>query len=232
MQQNRVVILIVAAVAVLALGFVGFKLLGNKNDPVAEAAANAGPVDQGSFAQKVLAGAGPLGDMELGAKDAPVTVIEYASLTCSHCAQFNADAFPQLKTNYIDTGKVRYILREFPYDEFATSAFMLSRCAGKERYFGFVDVLFHKQAEWAFSENPMVGLLAIAKQGGFSEGTFDACMKNAPIFEHVKDVATRARKEFGVSSTPTFFVNGEKIEGALPFPEFEAVVKKHIPAAQ
>src|SRR5690606_28511649 len=130
----------------------------------------------------------------------PITVIEYASLTCSHCAEFDKDTLPLLKTNYIDTGKVRYILREFPYDEFATSAFMLSRCAGEERYFGFVDILFKKQAEWAFTENPIEGLLAIAKQGGFSEGSFDACMNNRQIFQHISDVATKAKKEFKVKS--------------------------------
>ena len=234
MQQNRVVILVAAAViAVLALGFIGFKLLGNDSDPVAEAAGNAAiPEEAAITAQKILAAVGPLGDMELGSKDAPVTVIEYASLTCSHCAEFDKGSFPLLKSNYIDTGKVRYILREFSYDEFATSAFMLSRCAGKERYFGFIDVLFKKQAEWAFTENSIAGLRAIAKQGGFSQGTFDACMANQQIFNHVKEVVTRGRKEFGIESTPTFFVNGEKVEGALPFPQFEEVIKKHLPAAK
>jgi len=231
-QQNKVVIYVVAAaVAALVLGFVGFKVLENDGDPVAQAASSSSAGAE-TTAEKIMAAVGPLGDMEMGSKDAPVVIVEYASLTCSHCAEFDKTTLPPLKANYIDTGKVRYILREFPYDEFATSAFMLSRCAGKERYFGFVDVLFKKQAEWAYSENPLAGLLAISKQGGFSEGSFDACMKNQQIFEHIRDVATRGRTEFGVASTPTFFVNGEKVEGALPYAEFEKVVQKHLPAEQ
>jgi protein-disulfide isomerase len=230
-QQNRVIILAVAAVvAVLAIGYAGFTLLAKDGSPLAsaqspEAAAKA----HAAMAEKVMAAVGPLGDQALGDKNAPVTVVEYGSLTCSHCSDFNKESFPELKSKYIDTGKVRYILREFSYDEYATSAFMLARCAGNDRYFGFVDVLFRKQEQWAYSEDPMAGLLALAKQGGFTDATFDACMKNDAIFAHVEKVTTSGRNEFGVESTPTFFVNGEKVEGALPFSQFENIVKKHLP---
>ena len=176
--------------------------------------------------EKELLVPGPLGDMTKGDPMAPVTVIEYASLTCSHCADFSTNTFPKLEEQYIETGKVYYILRDFPFDPIATAAFMLSHCAGPERYFGFVDVLFRQQTKWAFTQTPMEDLKAIAKQGGFSEERFDECMKDERIFNHVKEVATRGAKTFGVRSTPTFFINGEKVEGALPWNEFEPLIRK------
>ncbi|MBO6905029.1 MAG: thioredoxin domain-containing protein, partial [Parvibaculum sp.] len=128
--------------------------------------------------------------------------------------------------NYIDTGKVHYILRDFPFDPIATAGFMLSHCAGPERYFGFVDTLFERQTQWAFTQTPMEDLKAIARQGGFSEERFDQCMKDERIFNHVKEVATRGAKTFGIRSTPTFFINGEKVEGAIPWNEFEPLIEK------
>jgi protein-disulfide isomerase len=135
---------------------------------------------------------------------------------------------PKLAEQYIETGKVYYILRDFPFDPIATAAFMLSHCAGEERYYGFIDVLFKQQTQWAFTQTPMEDLKAIARQGGFSEERFDQCMKDERIFDHVKDVATRGANTFGVRSTPTFFINGEKVEGALPWAEFEPLIEKAV----
>lgn len=225
MNQNRVIAIAVATVlAVAVLGFVGYRSFASK-DPLATAA-NGGDV---SALEKELAVPGPLGDMSLGDKNAPVKVYEYASLTCSHCAEFNKDTFPSFKKDYIDTGKVYYTLRDFPFDPIATAAYMLAHCAGPERYFGFVDVLFSTQTQWAFVETPMEALKGIARQGGFSEEKFDACMKDEKIFDHVKATAQRGSTEFGVRSTPTFFINGEKVEGAIPYSEFEPILKKHLP---
>lgn len=221
MNQNKAIIAGAAAVVVLVLGYLGYMFLGpnsGSSEPVA------GTPDT-AFEKELLV-PGPLGDMTLGDPMAPVTIVEYASLTCSHCADFNNNTKPKLVEQYIETGKVYYILRDFPFDPIATAAFMLSHCAGQERYFGFVDVLFKQQAQWAFTQTPMEDLKAIARQGGFSEERFDQCMKDQRIFDHVKDVATRGAKTFGVRSTPTFFINGEKVEGALPWEEFQPLIEK------
>lgn len=227
MNQNRVIAIAAAAVlAVGALGYVGYRSFASKDG------LETASIDEGRSAlEKELAVPGPLGDMSLGDKNAPIKVYEYASLTCSHCAEFNKDTFPTFKKEYIDTGKVYYTLRDFPFDPIATAAYMLAHCAGPERYFGFVDVLFSTQAQWAFVETPMEALKGIARQGGFSEEKFDACMKDEKIFDHVKATAQRGAQQFGVRSTPTFFVNGEKVEGAVPYAEFEPILKKHLPGA-
>lgn len=158
---------------------------------------------------------GSLPDQVLGKADAPVTIVEYASLTCSHCAHFHNTTFPVLKEKYIDTGKVRFILREFPLDIVAKAAFMLARCSGEGKYYPMVDVLFETQKNWAFTNNPAQALLAIAKQSGMSEQQFNTCLSDAKLAENVNAVAERGAKDFGVDSTPTFFINGKKIAGAM-----------------
>jgi protein-disulfide isomerase len=164
---------------------------------------------------------GPLGDMVAGKADAPVTIVEYASMTCSHCATFHVQTYPQLKAKYIDTGKVRYILREFPLDELAAGAFMLARCAGNDKYYEVVDALFKGQSAWAFGRNPIPPLFAVAKQFGFNEQSFEKCLSDEKMLEGVKAVRQRAAEKFGVNSTPTFFVNGKIFRGAITFPELE-----------
>lgn len=224
MNQNKAIISafgVAAAAAVIGLAYLGYIYVAAPSD---DAAAAPGTPDT-AFEQELMV-AGPLGDMAMGDPGAPVTMVEYASLTCSHCADFDIQVLPKIQENYIETGKVYYILRDFPFDPIATAAFMLSHCAGSERYFGFIDVLYRQQAKWAFTPTPMEDLKALARQGGISDESFDACMKNQEIFDHVKQVALRGAKTFGVRSTPTFFVNGEKIEGALPWNEFEPLIEK------
>ena len=138
-----------------------------------------------------------LPDMIMGDDKAPVTVIEYASMTCPHCAHFQETTFPELKKRYIDTGKVRYIFREFPLDSLAAAAFMLARCAGendKSKYFAMVDTLFRQQRQWAV-EKPIPPLLAIAKQAGFTEKTFDACLANQKVLDGIESMRQRAAKQ-------------------------------------
>ena len=153
-----------------------------------------------------------LPDMVMGNDKAPVTVIEYASMTCPHCAHFQETTFPELKKRYIDTGKVRYIFREFPLDTLAAAAFMLARCAGEttSKYFAMVDTLFRQQRNGR-CEKPMPPLLTIAKQAGFTEKTFDACLANQKLLDGIESVRQRAVDEFKVQSTPTFFINGEHV---------------------
>jgi len=167
--------------------------------------------------------AGPLGDIAIGAEDAPVTMIEYASMTCPHCAHFDAEILPELKKKYIDTGKVRLIFREFPLDRLAVAAAMLARCVDKEKFFPFVDVLFKNQLTWA-TEHPLEPLKELSKQAGLSEDSFDKCLANQEVLDGIVWVQDRAQKEFEVHSTPTFFINGREVRGAVPVAEFEQII--------
>ena len=171
-----------------------------------------------------LAVAGPLGDQVLGKEDAPVTIIEYASMTCSHCATFHNNTYPTLKSKYIDTGKVKYILREFPLDPLAAGAFMLARCAGKDKYYAMVDVLFQKQKDWVV-QKPIEPLMAIAKQAGFTEESFNSCLQDQKMLEGIEQVRTRAAEKLGVNSTPTFFINGKVHRGSLTIEELEKQIE-------
>ena len=150
------------------------------------------------------------GDMSMGPDTAKVTVIEYASASCPHCAAFYKDVFPALKTEYIDSGKIHFIFREFPHNDAALAAFMVARCAPKEKYFPLVDVFFTTQNEWL--QNPLEGLNKIAQQAGFTKESFDACLKNEAVAKAILDVRKTA-DGLGVTGIPTFFINGEMLDG-------------------
>ncbi len=157
---------------------------------------------------------GTLPDVWEGAANAPVTIIEYASMTCSHCAHFHETTYPTLKSKYIDTGKVRFTLREFPFDPIAVAGFMVARCAGEKRE-AMIGLLFSQQKNWAFSDKPLQGLTALVKQTGMSQEKFDACLQDKALYANVNQVFEKASKQFKVDSTPTFFINGKKVSGAL-----------------
>jgi len=159
-----------------------------------------------------LAKPGPDGDIVLGSDKAPVTVIEYASMTCPHCAHFATTTFPELQKRYIDTGKVRFIFREFPLDALAAAGFMLARCAGSDKFMPIVETLFAKQPEWMV-QKPIPPLMEIAKQFGFTQDSFDQCLANQKVLDSIQEVRDRAADKLGVNSTPTFFVNGKKLTG-------------------
>lgn len=171
-----------------------------------------------------LAVAGPLGEKAEGKEDAPVTIIEYASMTCGHCAQFATETFPKLKSDYIDTGKVRFILREFPLDPLSAAGFMIARCAGDDKYFTMVDLLFKEQKQWAYSDKPVEGLQNIVKQVGFSQQSFEQCLQNQELLDGVNWVRQRGAEKFGVNSTPTFFINGKIQRGALSFENLKKIL--------
>ena len=171
-----------------------------------------------------------LPDMVMGSNKATVTVIEYASMTCPHCAQFNEITFPELKKRYIDTGKIRYIFREFPLDSLAAAAFMLARCTGETdsaKYFAMIDTLFRQQRTWAV-EKPLAPLLVIAKQAGFTQQTFDACLANQKVLDGIESMRQRGATVFKVESTPTFFVNGVKHPGALEIEQFAKLIDAQV----
>ncbi len=170
----------------------------------------------------------PLSEMVLGKEDAPITIVEYASMTCGHCANFHKNTYPHLKESYVDTGKVRFILREFPLDPVATAGFMLARCAPEGKYFDVVDTMFHEQKAWAFTNDPYNSLLKFAKQIGFTQESFDSCLQNQALLDGINAVRERASNEFGVNSTPTFFVNGTKVNGALTVEELDKAIEPYL----
>ena len=169
--------------------------------------------------------AGPLGERALGDPAAKVTIVEYASMTCSHCAAFHEETFTPFKEKYVDTGKVRFIFREFPLDALATSAFMLARCMPEDRYFPVVDILFRQQQNWAFVDDPATALFNVVKQAGFTQESFRACLTNQQILDGVNSVKDRGSNEFGVASTPTFFINGKKMSGALSLEDMDKEIE-------
>jgi protein-disulfide isomerase len=174
-----------------------------------------------------IAQAGELGDMALGSKDAPVTIIEYASMTCPHCAAFTKDVFPQIKTSYIDAGKVRFIFREFPLDQVALAASALARCVAKDdsqKYFAIVDILFKQQNDLA--SDALGTINRVGKQAGFSEQMIKDCVQGDPkIQKGILDVREHAYKTLKVNSTPFFFVNGTPVRGETSFDAFEKMIK-------
>ena len=181
---------------------------------------------QAKVSEVELMAPGALPDMVMGDAKAPVTVIEYASMTCPHCAHFTETTFPELKKRYIDTGKVRFIFREFPLDQLAAAAFMLARCSGEtdsSKYFTMVDTMFRQQRVWAV-EKPLPPLLALAKQAGFTQATFETCLQNQKLLDGIEAVRNRATDKFKVQSTPSFFINGTLFAGALTIED----MAKHI----
>ncbi|MBC2884636.1 DsbA family protein [Ochrobactrum sp. CM-21-5] len=211
---NRRHVISLAGAAAAGLAFAGNASAQSVRDPE-------GTVDAAKIAEP-----GKLKDMVYGKADAPVTIVEYASLTCPHCADFTLQTFPKIKEKYIDTGKARLIFREFPFDPRATAAFMLARCAPEDRYFPMIDVFFKQQQQWAVAEDGEAALLQIAKLAGFTQESFKACLTNQQLLDDVRATMERGSKDFGISATPTFFINGQKYAGALSVDEMSAIIDK------
>jgi protein-disulfide isomerase len=151
-----------------------------------------------------------IGEMTIGVETAKVTIIEYASASCPHCAAFFKEVYVPLKKDYIDTGKVRFIFREFPHNDLGLAAFMVARCAPKDKYFSLVDKLFETQDKWM--SDPVNELKLIAQGAGMSEAEFDACLKNEKVMLDIQAIRKRG-EEVGVNSIPTIFINGERFDG-------------------
>ncbi|MDO9413209.1 MAG: DsbA family protein [Pseudolabrys sp.] len=181
---------------------------------------------QAKVSEVELMAPGALPDMVMGDPKASVTVIEYASMTCPHCATFTEKTFPELKKRYIDTGKVKFIFREFPLDQLAAAAFMLARCSGEtdsSKYFTMIDTMFKQQRVWAV-EKPLPPLLALAKQAGFTQASFDACLQNQKLLDGIEATRNRGADKFKVQSTPSFFINGTLFTGALSIDEMAKAI--------
>ena len=168
-------------------------------------------------------------DRSIGSAEAPVTMIEYASLTCPHCASFHKETLPKLKQAYIDTGKVRLIYRDFPIDALAFRAAILTRCVEPERYFGMLEVLFGGQDGWSRAKDPMAALRRIGRLAGIGTEKFDACMTDKKIGDGILGTRLKASREHDVGTTPTFIINGRKITGAQPFEEFDKILRALVP---
>jgi protein-disulfide isomerase len=230
---------IVGCLLVVGIGIAVYKGLGGgdpstaRRAPTAETSTPpATPVASGALAQ--VAAPQPEqtfdsmdvtdGDFFLGKADAPITLVEYASLTCPHCADFHANVLPEIKKDYIDTGKARLIYRDFPLDRLALAGSMVAQCSGRDRYFGFLQVLFQSQMQWARAANPIEALAQIARLGGITATEFDACLKNEEQEKGIFQKRLDASNKFKVSSTPTIFINGRKYPGGLTFPQIKAVL--------
>ncbi|HVY20352.1 MAG TPA: DsbA family protein [Bauldia sp.] len=219
--NSRALLGIAAVVVVIIAGAIWYFTSQQTTVALDATAANAATPNNAS----ALMQPGPLGDMTLGDPKAPNVVIEYASMTCSHCQRFHAEVYPQLKSKYIDTGKAYFIFRDFPLDPLAAAAIVLAHCAPKERFFPLVDLMFDHQDQWAFVNDPETALFNLVKQAGFSRESFDACLTNQQLADGVTAVHDRAAKEFGVGSTPTFFVNGKMLAGEQTIETFDTLFK-------
>lgn len=163
----------------------------------------------------------PLGEITVGDANAPIKVYEYASLTCGHCAAFHNDVLPDLKTRYVDTGLVQFNFRPFPLDPYAMTGAMLVQCAAPQTRLAFLETLFKRQMQWVRSDDPLNSLRAYAKQAGMSGENFVMCLQSEDNLTAVRSMYSAAKDELGVQSTPTFFVNGEKVAGNIGLEKFK-----------
>ncbi|MGV0911540.1 DsbA family protein [Martelella sp. FOR1707] len=182
------------------------------------------PKSQGSVDMDKALEPGSLPDIALGEPDAPVKIIEYMSMTCPHCATYQEETFPAIKENFIDTGKVYYIFREFPFDPRAMAAFMLARCTPNDKYVPFIDMMFQQQRTWATAEDGSAAMLQMAKLAGFTQESFQACLTDQKLLDDINAVRTRGADEFGVNATPTFLINGKKYAGDMSVDTMSALI--------
>jgi protein-disulfide isomerase len=167
-------------------------------------------------------------DYMLGNRDAKVTVVEYASLTCPHCAALNNEVLPRIKKEYVETGKVRYVYRDFPLDQVALQASILARCTGPDRFFGFIDVLFSSQSNWAHGTDPIKGLEQVAKLGGVTPEKFAQCRNDEELKNKVLQQRIEADKTYQVNATPTLLIDGDRYSRGLTYDEFKAILDAHL----
>ena len=216
-QSNEVVIVMKLSRRNLLTG-IAVLCLGTGWASVAQVARAQTKVDPAKLLE-----AHPLGDRSLGSAEAKVVIVEYASTTCPHCAKFHTENFPTVKKEYIDTGKVRFVFREFPLNDVDLAAVMLARCAPEDKYFPLLDIYFEQQERWT-KGNPRDELFRIAQLAGFTKESFEACLKNEQVAKGIIDSRNRAETEFGVQSTPTFFINGEVLRGIESIEELKKLI--------
>jgi protein-disulfide isomerase len=205
---------------------------GTSVDTIKTSATAEIPQSDGDVDMAAVLKPGELPEMGLGKEDAPVKIVEYMSMTCPHCAHFHNTTFDEFKTKYIDTGKARFVIREFPFDPRAAAAFMLARCSPQkpdelstpEQYFPMVSMLFKQQQNWAAADDGRAALLQMSKLAGFTEDSFTKCLTNQKLLDEVNATRERGSKEFGVNATPTFLINGKRYSGDMPIETISALV--------
>lgn len=171
-----------------------------------------------------------MSEMSMGSADAPVVLHEYSSLTCPHCASFHADSLPGIKKEYVDTGKVRIVFHDFPLDNLALAALMIVRCSGPEQNLDFFNMLYDTQPDWSRAENPRAALVALARFYGMDINDVNSCLSNEGLMNTIVEKRTQASDLHGIQSTPTFLLEGKKIEGALSFDDFKDELDKALAA--
>ena len=224
MVANRTMWMIVGAIALV--GAVGAFYLSASPNGAPDPAEAGRTAENAEYSIAELMKPGPLPENAIGSADAPVTIIEYSSMTCPHCANFHANTLPELKAKYIDTGKARYIIREFPLDNLAAAAFMLARCAGPEKTMPLIELLYAQQKQWAFGEGSRLpALRKITKvNAGITKEAFDKCLTDQNTLDKMLEIRKRGGDVFSVNSTPTFFVNGKVLKGGHSLAEFEKIM--------
>lgn len=220
----------VAVVAIAAGVYFGSRPTVPGPVPVAAAVAAGGGTSAGGAADAAPATGKSLlevqpGDHVMGDLKAPITMIEYASLTCPHCAHFNTTVLPELEKKWVATGKVRLIYRDFPLDQMATKAAQLAECAGNDKYYAVLDMIFRGQGTWATATDPIAELSKSLRIAGMGDNEVKACLANDAVATGVIN-DYRGGESLGVNSTPTIFVNGEQFKGARSVEEFDAVFTK------
>lgn len=180
--------------------------------PVAPAAADMATIEEAT-AEKVL-----------GDPEAPVTMLAFESLSCPHCATFHAEAWPQVKEQYVDSGQVKFVYRDYPTNDAAVVAAMAARCVPPDRYFGMLEMLYRTQGTWLNSQDPQAALAQTARLGGLTQDEFEQCLENEDLYRSIQGNAQQASQQFGVSSTPTFIIGEQKIVGAQPFEVFQEAI--------
>jgi len=168
------------------------------------------------------------GDVVLGAEDAPVTVIEYASLTCPHCASFHIDTWPRVKAEYVETGKVRFIMREVYFDAFGLWASMIARCGGEAGFYPMIDQFLTQQREWSGAQDPTPEIMKIGRINGLSAEEMRACLSDESYAKTLLANYQANAEEHGIQSTPSFIINGEMHRGAMGFEEFSSLIEAHL----
>jgi protein-disulfide isomerase len=190
---------------------------------------SARPAWANDVAEKALAESGPLPENSFGSPTAPVTVIEYASLTCHRCRDFQLQTWPAVKAKYVDTGKVQFVFREFPLNALDAGGFMVARCAGEKRWHAVVELLYRNDDGWAHAPDPLEGIRGMVRQLGMGAEQVNACLSDQKLLDGVNAVARRGATA-GVEGTPTFFINGRKATGVLTLEQFSALVDPHLAA--